>query len=198
MIFIAICLSSADIKGQCLDTNTLLDSIYTLQKSNLNNRELLIDRRRRELYSPGDKYQMIIVDKILQGIRKDSTLYGADSSRYHNHSPSDNFLIHVKNDSLQGYKLALMKDIFNFYLLTLGPSLKLIDFISIIESYPSTYSSTEKTEYNSGIRTSYEGNIFTQFYYSRTTNLKNQKSVEVIKSTKRFKINSLERFIELK
>ncbi len=79
-IFLFVLIATLKLNGQCLDTNTLLDSIPSFTIADLNYPSKLIHRRDREIKSKGDYYQALIIQKIFKNYFDTSRILDKDST----------------------------------------------------------------------------------------------------------------------
>lgn len=189
--------------GQCLDTNTLLDSVHSINLGRLNSIRRLneldnkLNKFRPALDSiyrigrqnKGDIYRAIILYKVLKG--KFNIYSKVDSSSFYlGNNYEDGFVTKVKFMNQANFALILLSDSFhNLYLATVGKDLALIDFVPFETDEFSGYNVTKSAKgiiirlRESGITSTLnEQGVITQIDFSI---LKHQKTMAVLQSWRR-------------
>ncbi|GAA4371327.1 hypothetical protein GCM10023185_46690 [Hymenobacter saemangeumensis] len=173
-----------EAQGQCINTNTLLDSIYSInlrtltslgQQADYDEVSTALDSTiRLSRINKGDVYQLIILDKIFS--RKSNNPKADSLLKLLEEHYEKTFVTKVKHAESPIYYVALLADQYrNMYLTTLNKDLSLIDFINFhkidnIILYPISKKPLVYKKVESGISSSYnEQGLIIQEAWTKTT-----------------------------
>jgi hypothetical protein len=195
-------LLSLPLKSQCLDTNTLLDSIYTIKFQDLNGvYKIFHSSKVNEIHLKGVQYQPLIEHKVFANW--DATLLhlGVDSNILYYSSDKhyvEDLFIQVKTDSNMMYKIVIYDSGVGCSMITLSPALQIIDFITWYGTLWGTIHNGKTGEsFTSGINSSLKAGVIYQEYYVETQSKKRKGLRKTISKRKSFIINASGKFIPL-
>lgn len=198
--------------SQCIDTNTLLDSIQIIKLEDLNDDRKIIDRRDREFICTGNKYLMLITDKMYVGLPEDSILHDADTSRVLGlfgmlgsvKNLKDDYLMAVEKNDSTAYRLVVQfSSMGQVFLISVNSQLKMIDFILFRSESPSLYTTDPKTKKTiamdeDGCMTKYKDGIFLKTKWHEHTDWKTQRKKRTETLYKRYVVSKEGKFCEVK
>jgi hypothetical protein len=187
-------LLSFSLKSQCLDTNTLLDSIYTIKFQDLIGIKKII---RSDKKIKGQQYHALIAHKIFINWNDTVLHRGADSIilpyKKHDYYINDAF-IQVKSDSTTNYKIVIFDSRLDRFLITLSPTLQILDHICWYLDGRTTIYPKHKKTLTSGINTTLKDETINQEHYLESS-IDGKDSSNTIIKRKRFIINNSGKFV---
>ncbi|MFN8437515.1 MAG: hypothetical protein U0V72_07725 [Cytophagales bacterium] len=168
-------------------TRCLLDSIYSISLSQINNFDSINHYNKiNEINLKGSQYQKQL-DRIIFKNWDYDTIYLATDSTYlfYSENKYSDKITNVYAPEIKNFKLIIYESVCSYYLITLDHSFKIISFILWSESTPTIYNIKNGNGSYSETNSKIEKNLITQKQYTikeyRKTNKTEKKLIRIKK-----------------